>query len=80
MFRKNLLALAITASLAISGCLSTADTYETAKKINDDTFIAATKRFCGATASLAANRYLNDAEVIKRHEFCLLYRARYLDN
>ena len=80
MFRKKLLALAITASLSLSGCLSTAETYEAAKKINDDTFVASVKRFCGVTASLAANRYLNDAEIIKRHEFCSVYRNRNLDN
>jgi hypothetical protein len=63
----------------LSGC-TLDDAYETAKDINDDTFISAVARFCGPTASLAANRHLSDAEIVMRYEFCSSYRARKLGN
>lgn len=66
-------------AVILTGCTMD-DAYETAKDINDDTFVAATARFCGATASLAANRHLSDAEIVMRHEFCSAYRARMLGN
>jgi hypothetical protein len=62
--------------LLLPGCLSTTDIYTTTKQINDDSFKVATDRFCGDMAFLAANRQLSDAEIILRHEFCELYRAR----
>lgn len=72
-FKKNLITISI--SFAVVGC-SAVDVYTTAKNINDDTFKTAANRFCGETAFLAANRYLTDAEIVKRYEFCDLYRAR----
>ena len=71
MIKITILALTLT----LTSC-SAIDAYETAKKINDDTFLAAVSRFCGLTASLAANRHLTDAEIISRHDFCEIYRLR----
>lgn len=66
-------------AFALSGC-TLDDAYETAKNVNNETFISATDRFCGATASFAANRHLSDAEIVMRHEFCVAYRARMQSN
>lgn len=71
--------LCILLALPLSACLSTTDVYETARKVNDDTFISSVNRFCGSTAYLAANRHLTDAEIIKRYDFCLIYNARSFD-
>jgi hypothetical protein len=60
----------------ISGCITTTDVYTSIRTVNDDTFKAATKKFCGELAHLAANRQLSDAEIVARYEFCGLYRAR----
>ena len=68
MFKKTLIAIAITSS---SGCLSTASSvYSAAKATNDVTFKAAIMRICSPAASLSATRVLSEEAIVARSLLC----------